>query len=156
AHVGQHLCFVTNRIKVPVPAHPSNPPAMDTIQSMGQQLGTAALNALGGGLSDTLRFGNFANSIASIKDVSVQAASLVDFLADNYAPGTISAVIHFVLNKILPVGERVDTNLTEVIGWTSNIRSFCVEAAFPLPLAITFVAQVFALVNGFAVRRPAA
>lgn len=156
-HLGEHLCFVTNRVKVPIPAMPDNPPSSDSIESMGAALGHAALDALGGGIDypgNALRFHNFSNSVSAEPDPGKKAAALINFLAQHYAPGTISALIHFVLRKILPVQDRVDTNLSEVIGWGQEIRSFCVEAAFPVAGALAFVPQVLALVDEYAARRP--
>lgn len=155
SHVGEHLCFVTNRVKIPIPASPSNPPPSDTIESLGAQMGHAARNALGSNFLDyDIRFLNFQNSLQGVTDVSEQAAALVNFLADYFEPRTISALIHFVLRKILPVTDRIDINLGEVIGWGKQIRSFCVEAAFPVAGAIAFVPKVLALVADYAARTP--
>ena len=156
-HVGQHLCFVTNRVKIPIPPQPHNPPSSADIASLGQGLGTAARNALGGGPDgpgNDVRFALFAESQKNEPDVSKKAAALVDFLADNYQPGTISALIHFVLNNILPVEERWGVNLSEVVSWGNEIRSFCVEAAFSLSGAVAFVPQVLELVASYAARQP--
>jgi hypothetical protein len=100
-------------------------------------------------------FNDFKNRIQN-EDLSSQAAALVDFLADKYAPGTISAVIHYILQKILPVGDRWDTNLSEVLVWNNQIRGFGVEAAFPISGALTYVQQVLNLVAAYAARRPQA
>jgi len=128
----------------------------------------AARDALGGGPDgpgNDLRFVLFGESMkvppystiynGELKpDVSKQAAALVDFLADNYQPGTMSALIHFVLKKILPVEDRFAVNLSEVIVWNDKIKSFCVEAAFTVPGALAFVPKVLALVASYAARSP--
>ncbi len=157
ASVGEHLCIVTNRAKLDdIPATPNNPPSDDTLDSMADGMGHAARNALGSNFLDAdIRFNNFKNSVANL-DISSAGAALVDFLADHWAPGTISAVIHYILQKILPVGDRWDTNLSEVVVWNNQIRGFGVEAAFPVPGAIAYVQQVLDLVAAYAARQPQA
>ena len=158
SRVGEHLCFVTNRVKIPIPTNPFNPKTPDDfIKSLGNGMGTAARNSLGGGPDgpgNDLRFLLFKESQKNETDLSKSAAALVDLLADNYQPGTISALIHFVLRSILPVEDRFDLDLSEVVVWGNRIRSFCVEASFTTPCALAFVPQVLALVAAHAARRP--
>jgi hypothetical protein len=47
-------------------------------------------------------------------------------------------------------------NLSEVIVWNDQIRSFCVEAAFPVEGALAFVPKVLELVAAYAARQPRA
>lgn len=158
-HAGKHLCFVTNRVQIPVPTNPGDPMGgiPPTIEAMAGKMAQAARNALGGGPDgpgNDLRFILFGESQKNETDVSKQAAALIDFLADNYQPGTISALIHFVLKTILPVEDRSAVNLSEVIVWNDKIKSFCVEGAFTVPGALAFIPKVLALVASYATRNP--
>jgi FAD/FMN-containing dehydrogenase len=156
-HIGQHECIVTNRVTVPIPAQRPGPPPSLNLETLGTGLGTAALDALGRGPDypqNAVRFKGLSDIYAHEPDVTRKAAALIDMLAENYQPGTISAAIRYVLSQILPLPDRVDVNLTEVIGWGGEIRSFCVEAAFPVPAAMVFVAQVFVLIQMYAARQP--
>jgi len=156
--VGDHLCFVTNRVKIPIPTNPVNPKPPDNfIESLGEGMARAARNALDGGPDgpgNDLRFFLFGDRQKNETDLSKKAAALVDFLADNYKPGTISALIHFVLRNILPLEDRIDVDLSEVVVWGNRIHSFCVEASFTVPGALAFVPKVLALVEAYAARRP--
>ena len=154
ARIGHHLCFVTNRVKIGIPAVDNNPPSSDDLATLAQGMGNAALDALGRHIEDMVRFKNFSDSQANEKDLSKVAAALVDFLSWNYAPGTISAVIHYVLRKILPVGDRWAVNLGEVMSWDQQIRGFCVEASFPVPNAVTYTQKVLDLISSYARRVP--
>ncbi len=152
----EHLCFVTNRVRTPVPTTPNNPPSDLSLKQLGTGLALAALNAISGPakVDASIRFQNFANSQLAEPDVNKQAIALIDFLAGHFEPGTISAAIHYLLEKILPVRERwaVSHELTEVLVWGDRIPSVCVEAAFTVPGAIAFVPKVFNLVKSYAKR----
>jgi hypothetical protein len=155
--IGQHLCIVTNRVEVPIPVPPPPPAGIqESLDSVGQQAAQAALDALGNNPADIVKFLELNNGLAHEPDVSRKAAALIDFLADNYAPGTISAVNRFVLKKIMPVWDRTEvaTRLTEVMVWHDNIRSLCFEAAFAVPDAVAFVPRVLDLVNQYAAQMP--
>ena len=110
-HVGEHLCFVTNRVPVPIPTVASSPGG-DASSLDVQQLGQAARDALGFNVLDyDIRFLNFINSLNGITDLSTKAARLVDFLAQNdFGQRTISAVIACAYKQLLPVGDRLDVS----------------------------------------------
>jgi hypothetical protein len=171
AAIGHHLCFVTNRVRIPIssvgtPA-PVDSPGLDEI---GTQMGWAALFALRGrplgwtdgkpvyppdGLGDVVRFGLFQDSIAG-QPVSARASALVDFLAREYQPGTISAALHYLLASIMPLGDVVESKTSEVMAWNDKdkLRGFCVEAAFPISAGITYTQQVLDMVAEHAERSP--
>jgi len=155
-HVGEHLCFVTNRVPIPVPADPVDPGGADISTLDFGQVGQTARNSLGFNLDYDLRFHNFENSIAGITDLGTKAAMLVDFLAQNFDQRTISSAITYVLEQILPPGDR--TNVSFKLGggslWGGSIKGLSVEAAFSVPDAMRFVPDVFALVASYAARTP--
>ena len=156
-YVGQHLCFVTNRVPVPIPIGASNPGGGDISSLDVTKVGQAARDSLGSNVLDyDIRFLNFLNSLTPNEDLSTKAALLVDFLAQNFDERTISAVITYVLRQIMPVGERLDVSykLSDVLSWGAAIRSLSVEAMFSVPDAVAFVPQVFALVESYAARSP--
>jgi hypothetical protein len=158
AVAGQNLCFVTNRVRIDIPTNPVNPPGggWPDIESFGQ----AARNSLGSNFGDyDIRFLNFKNSLNPSDDLSVNAAKFVAFLAQNFGPRTISAVITNVLQQIVPVGqlgERTDVSfkLSDVASWGAAIRSLSVEAAFTISDAVAYVNDVLALVVSYAARQP--
>jgi hypothetical protein len=153
-YTGQHVCWVTNRVRVPVPTAPSNPSggSLDF-----PQVGQAARNSLGSNLLDyDIRFLNFENSIGNITDISTKAAMLVDFLAQNFDERTISAAITNVYTQSLPIGDSLDVsyNLSTGVSFDAVIRSLSIEAAFAMPDGLDFVSKVFALVADYASRSP--
>jgi hypothetical protein len=155
---GENLCIITNRVAIPIPANPVNPGGGSSdITSLGAELGQTARDALGYPNVDyDVRFLNFKNSVAG-QAIDTQASSLVDFLADFYSPGTISAVISHVLKRIEPSdGDRTDVShkMAEVAGWGQSIRGLGVEAAFAPADALTFVDRVLAQVAAYAARNP--
>lgn len=159
AALGQHLCFVTNRVKIPISAVLGDPgPEQTDLSALGEGMGNAAAWALGAPMNpvDFERFRNFKQSLTGVTDVSEQAAALVNFLAGHYAPGTISAALHYLLQNILPAGDSVEVNTSEVITWRDDqpLRGFCIEAAFPVPVGVTYTQQVLDMVAAYAARRP--
>ena len=157
SHVGEHLCFVTNRVPIPIPAVASNPAGGDISSLDVKQVGQTARNSLGFNIGDyDIRFLNFENSIANVTDLSTKAAMLVNFLEQNFDQRTISSVITYVLGQIIPPGDRLDVSykLSDVLSWGSSIRSLSVEAAFSVPDALAFVPDVFTLVASYAARNP--
>jgi len=157
-HVGEHLCFVTNRVPVPIPTVASNPGGGDISSLDVQQIGQAARNALGFNILDyDIRFLNFKNSLSGITDLSTKAALLVDFLAQNdFGLRTISAVIAYVYKQALPVGDGLDVSykLSGVLTLGDALGSLSVEAAFTVSDALAFVPRVFSLVADYAARNP--
>jgi hypothetical protein len=157
AHVGEHLCLVTNRVPIPIPSASANPGGGDIGALDVHQIGQAARNSLGSNVLDyDIRFKNFLDSIQNVPDLSTKAALLVNFLADNFDQRTISAVVTSVLTQIMPVGERVDVSykLADVLTWGASIKSLSLEAAFSIPDALAFVPQVLALVASYAAKSP--
>jgi len=152
ARPGEHLCFVTNRVAVPVTTPVNNPAPATDFKGLAEQLGTAAFLATEGTVDDMVRFESFRKSQENEPDISKQAAALVDFLAGHYEQGTISALIRHVLRTIVPTGERVAIDLSEVLAWDNKIHSFCLEASFPLADAITYTNRVLEVVAEFAAR----
>jgi hypothetical protein len=153
AKVGEHLCFITNRVRLPNPPVPPVVPPPLVEAGFPDRMMRAALDALGGNPAETARFLLFGQSVQGKKpDEAVIAA--VDFLADNYAPGTISAVIRHVLVEILPRGEFSAVNLSEVAAFGAQIHAFGFEAAFSVSGAVAFVNSLLPVVQGFALRRP--
>jgi hypothetical protein len=153
-YTGQHLCWVTNRVRVPIPTVASNPGggSLDFIQ-----VAQAARNSLGSNVLDyDIRFLNFENSVSNITDISTKAAMLVDFLAENFDDRTISAAITNVYTQSLPIGDRLDVsyNLSTGVAFGAVLRSLSVEAAFAVPDGKDFVSKVFTLVTDYASRTP--
>jgi hypothetical protein len=151
-YAGQHVCWVTNRVRVPIPTAASNPGGGSLDFS---QVGTAAKDSMDPNVDYDLRFYNFQNSISGITDISTKARMLVDFLAQ-FDQRAISAAITNVYTQSLPIGESLDVsyNLTTGVSFGVRLRSLSIEAAFAVPDGLDFVSKVFALVADYASRTP--
>jgi len=155
ARAGQHACFVTNHVPIAVPSSEvvNSPAGGGSLEALGDGIGTAARDTMGSNVLDfDIRFLNLQSALSGVTDVSERAIRLVDFLADHYDQRTISGVIDYVLQNILPIADRSDvaSQMSEVVSWGQSIRSFCVEAAFSVPDAVLFIPKLLDLVARYA------
>ncbi len=154
--IGHHLCFVTNRVRIPFWDVTPGPESTTDFATLGVEMGQAAKDALNdpGQLSNFLQLQNHVNGLSNVSD---KAAYLVDFLVrHNYQPGTISAALHALLVALLPLGDSTETSTSEVMSWKDDepLRAFCVEAAFPLKTGIAYTNQVLDMAFNYAERSP--
>jgi FAD binding domain len=142
--------WATNRVPIPIPATPHNPPSpKPDLDGAGH----AVRDALGFNVLDIdVRFINF---LAKHKnDTPAQAADapadFVNFLMANDFGRAMYALVDFIVSGILPTGDRTDVGfrLTDVVGFgLEKIKSLSVEAAFDMDHVLPFVNKVLVMVD---------